>query len=102
MSNTDRPNAKRRKKIAERHASAELSARRCPDERQAVTAERVLPVATDFPVGTDHMLGVPVDGELRQVEGFGVAGLPAGVRRQRPDQRHSVFVCRGQHLTTLT
>jgi hypothetical protein len=41
---------------------------------------------------------VPVDDEPGQVERGVVAGLPAGVRRQRADQRHAMVVGRGQDL----
>jgi hypothetical protein len=44
------------------------------------------------------VLGVVVDSEAAQVECGVVAGLPAGVGRQRAGQRHAVVVGCGQDL----
>ena len=68
------------------------------DDRQAVAAAGGLPVAADLAVRADDVAGVVVDGEPGQVKRVVVAGLPAGVGRQRAGQLDAMVVGRGQDL----
>jgi hypothetical protein len=69
-----------------------------PDDRQAVAAAGGLPVAAGLVVGADHVVGVVVDPEAGQVERVVVAGLPAGVERQRAGQLDAMVVGRRKDL----
>jgi hypothetical protein len=55
-----------------------------------VAAGGLAPVAAGLAVGAGDLLAVPVDAELSEVKAVLVAGLPAGVWRQRADQLDAV------------
>jgi hypothetical protein len=49
-------------------------------------------------VGAGDLLAVPVDAEAGEVKAILVAGLPAGIRRQRADQLDTVVAAGGQDM----